>query len=84
MLGEVEPLEAELGHIEKVHQDTLREVSDFPLNRWEEKRVCEELNTRRPAAVVLFGINEHLIHHRAQVSAYLHILTGKKVSPYHV
>ncbi len=84
MLGEIEPLEAELRHIEEAHQDTLREVSVFPLDRLEEKRVHDKLNIRRPAAVVLFGINEHLIHHRAQVSAYLHIFAGQKASPYHV
>jgi uncharacterized damage-inducible protein DinB len=84
VLGEVESLESELGHIEKVHQETLREVSDFPVERWNEERFHEALNIRRPVGVVLFGINEHHIHHRAQVSTYIHILTGQKASPYRV
>jgi len=31
---------------------------------------------------MLFGIIEHEIHHRAQVGAYLHILTGTRASAY--
>jgi len=37
---------------------------------------------RRRAVVMLYGINEHEIHHRAQVGAYLHILTGRRASLY--
>jgi uncharacterized damage-inducible protein DinB len=84
VLGEVEPLEKELAHIETVHQATLREVSSFPLERWSEERVNEPLQIRRSVATTLFGITEHLIHHRAQVGSYIHILTGRKASPYRV
>ena len=84
VLGEVEPLEKELAHIEAVHQDTLREVLGFPSERWNEERVNEPLEIRRSIAVALFGITEHQIHHRAQVSTYIHILTGQKASPYRV
>ncbi len=84
VLGGVESLEKELGHIENVHQETVRQVSKLPLDRWEEERVNESLQIRRRVAVVLFGITEHHIHHRAQVSAFLHVLTGQKASPYHV
>ena len=41
-----------------------------------------EFNIRRKVFVMLFGINEHQIHHRAQVGAYLHFLTGQRASPY--
>lgn len=84
VLGEVEPLEKELEHIEATHQETLREVSSFPLESWSDQRVNEALGISRPVAACLFGITEHHIHHRAQVSAYLHILTGQKASPYRV
>jgi uncharacterized damage-inducible protein DinB len=84
VLGEVEPLEKELSHIEATHKDTLRELADFPLERWNEERVNEPLQIRRSVAVTLFGITEHHIHHRGQVSAYIHILTGLKASPYRV
>jgi len=82
ILGEVQSLEAEVARIEKIHQDTLREVGAFPLERWEEERANEEFNIRRRVYVFLFGINEHQIHHRAQIGVYLHILTGGRVSPY--
>ena len=82
MLGDVDSLRDELGELERVHQETLRAVADFPLGRWQEERVSDEFNIRRKVAVVLFGINEHQIHHRAQVGAYLHILTGQRASPY--
>ncbi len=81
-LGNVASLPEELGEMEKVHQDTLRLVAEFPLERWQEERVREEYHIRRKVVVMLFGINEHQIHHRAQIGAYLHILTGQRASPY--
>ena len=75
-------LERELAQIEKTHHDTLREVAAFPLERWEEERANPQFNIRRRVYVFLFGITEHQIHHRAQISAYLHILTGGRASPY--
>ena len=82
ILGEVKSLTDELVQIEKVHQETLRDVQAFPLERWKEERVNDQFNIRRKVFVMLFGINEHQIHHRAQVGAYLHILTGQRASPY--
>jgi uncharacterized damage-inducible protein DinB len=82
ILGEVASLGDELREIERVHQETLDAVRDFPAERWEEERANDEFNIRRKVHVMLFGINEHQIHHRAQVGAYLHILTGQRASPY--
>lgn len=82
ILGEVNSLEAEMAQIEKTYQDTLREVAAFPLERWEEERRNEKFNIRRRISVFLFAINEHQIHHRAQVGTYVHILTGGRASPY--
>jgi uncharacterized damage-inducible protein DinB len=82
ILGEVKSLEAELAQIEEIHQDTLSEVAAFPLERWEEERANEQFNIRRHVTVMLFGIIEHQIHHRAQIGVHVHILTGGRASPY--
>lgn len=84
LLGEVKSLAEELAQMEKVHQETLQAVGAFPLDRWEEERTNERFNIRRRVAVMLFGIIEHQIHHRAQVGVYLHLLTGQRASPYPV
>jgi len=82
ILGEVKSLEPEIAQIEKTYQDTLREAAALPLERWQKERVNDQFNIRRRVSVFLFGINEHEIHHRAQVGTYLHILTGGRASPY--
>ena len=82
ILGEVTSLTDELPRMERVHQETLDAVRNFPLERWEEERVNGAFNVRRKVYAMLFGISEHQIHHRAQVGAYLHILTGQRASPY--
>ena len=82
VLGEVKSLDDELKEIRRVHQDTLRAVQAFPLERWEEMRENTQFRTRRPAGIMLFRIIEHQIHHRAQVGTYVRILTGGRASPY--
>jgi uncharacterized damage-inducible protein DinB len=82
ILGDVKSLEQELARMEQVHRETLRTVGEFPLVRWEEERINNEFNIRRKVFVMLFGINEHQIHHRAQIGVYLHMLTGQRASPY--
>jgi uncharacterized damage-inducible protein DinB len=82
ILGEVESIDQELAKMEEVHRETLRAVAEFPLERWEEERVNNEFSIRRKVFVMLLGITEHQIHHRAQIGAYLHILTGQRASPY--
>ena len=84
ILGEVKSLDDELQEIRRVHQDTLRAVQAFPLERWEEIRENTQFHTRRPVGVMLFRIIEHQIHHRAQVGTYLRILTGGRASPYEI
>jgi len=81
-LGPIESLTNELDRVEGAHQETLLRVRDFPLERWEEERNHEPFNIHRRVSVMLFGLNEHQIHHRAQVGTYLHILTGERASPY--
>jgi uncharacterized damage-inducible protein DinB len=74
VLGNLESLENELQNLERVHQETLRLVAEFPLERWEEERVHAGLGFRRKADIILMGINEHEIHHRAQLMTCLRIL----------
>jgi uncharacterized damage-inducible protein DinB len=82
VLGEVKSLPEEIAQVERSHQATLREVAEFPLQRWEEERAYAKFNIRRRVCVILFGITEHQIHHRAQVGTYLRVLTGQRASPY--
>jgi uncharacterized damage-inducible protein DinB len=81
-LGPVDSLAKEISRLESVHQETLVRVRDFPPERWEEERNHQPFDIHRRVSVILFGLNEHQIHHRAQVGAYLHILTGGRASPY--
>jgi uncharacterized damage-inducible protein DinB len=74
VLGVPATLEEELRNLERVHSETLAAVRSFPLEGWEEERVHEGLTFRRKVAVILLGINEHEIHHRAQLMTYLRIL----------
>lgn len=74
VLGTPGALEEELGNLERVHRETLAAVRAFPLERWEEERVHESLGFRRKIGVILMGINEHEIHHRAQLMTYLRML----------
>ena len=82
ILGEVGSLAEELASLERVHEDTMAAAEAFPLERWQEERRNESFNIRRTVAVMLFGINEHHTHHRAQAGVYLHLLTGQRASHY--
>jgi len=82
ILGEGGSLSEELASLERVHQETMSAAEAFPLERWQEERKNERFNIRRTVAVMLFGINEHHAHHRAQVGVYLHMLTGQRASHY--
>ena len=57
-----------------MHRETLAAVAAWPLERWEEERTREALGFRRKVGVMLLGINEHEIHHRAQLMTYLRML----------
>lgn len=82
VLGEVESLEDELREMRRVHEETTRAAEAFPLDRWDTVRENAQYHTRRTVAVQLFRIIEHQIHHRAQVSTYVRLLTGNRASPY--
>ena len=82
ILGEVTSLEDELKRLHEVNQATLAAASEFPLDRWDDVRREDRFNVRTKVAVMLFGINEHQAHHRAQAGVYLHLITGTRVSHY--
>lgn len=82
ILGQVASLPEELARLEQVHHETLSQAAAFPLERWQEERQSVRFNIRRRVAVILFGINEHHVHHRAQAGVYLHVLTGQRASHY--
>lgn len=73
-LGEARTLEEMKQDLERVHQETLAAVEAFPASRFEEERAREHLRYRRAVAAILMGINEHEIHHRAQLMSYLRML----------
>jgi hypothetical protein len=74
VLGTPEALGTELASLERVHRETLDAVAALPAERWMEERASEKLNFRRKVWAILLGINEHEIHHRAQLMTYLRIL----------
>jgi len=74
VLGTVGTLTEELENLERTHNETLAAVADFPLPRFEEERRHPGLGFRRKVYVILFGLNEHEIHHTAQLMTYLRML----------
>ena len=81
VLGAPRSLPEEVADLERVHQDTLRLVADFPLDRFEEERAHEALGIRRKVYAVLFGIIQHEVHHRAQLMTYLRLLGAPVPEP---
>jgi DinB superfamily len=82
VLGTPGSIEDELHHIERVHADTLARVSALRPEQFEEKRVHEQLGFRRKVSAILYGINEHEVHHRAQLMTYLRILGTPAPEPF--
>jgi uncharacterized damage-inducible protein DinB len=74
VMGAPASLDDELEDIERVHAETVRAVENLPKSVFDEERAHAELGFRRKVAVMLFGINEHEIHHRAQLMTYLRML----------
>lgn len=82
ILGDVSSLDDELKQLDRVNRETLEAVEAFPIERWEEPRDSDAFNVHTKVAVMLFGINEHQAHHRAQAGLYIHLLTGHRASHY--
>ena len=73
-LGASRTLEENLANIARVHGETMAAVVASPAELFEEERVRPEFGFRRKVWVILLGINEHEVHHRAQLSTYLRLL----------
>jgi uncharacterized damage-inducible protein DinB len=82
VVGNPRTLAEELESLEKVHTETLAEAAQFPLERWDEERVNEQFGIRRKVAVIMLGINEHEVHHRAQLMTYLRMLGTPAPEPF--
>ncbi len=82
VVGKPRTLAEELDSLEKVHSETLAQVAHFPMERWDEERVSEGLGIRRKVVVLVFGINEHEAHHRAQLMTYLRMLGTPAPEPF--
>jgi len=74
VMGDLESFEAELKNNERVHAETIAAVAAVPESTFDEERANAGLGFRRKVAVILFGINEHEVHHRAQLMTYLRML----------
>jgi len=82
VLGVPGTLEHELANIERVHRETLAEVTAQPEELFEVERVNEGLGFRRKVSVILFGLNDHEVHHRAQLMTYLRMLGTPVPEPF--
>ncbi|MGH9728216.1 MAG: DinB family protein [Candidatus Acidiferrales bacterium] len=80
--GAARSIEEELRQIARVHQDTLVAVSKLHPEEWDAERVNDAIGFRRKASVILFGINEHEVHHRAQLMTYLRMLGAPAPEPF--
>lgn len=82
VLGTPGALENELSEIARVHRETLEAVAARPAAIFEEERAHPGLGFRRKVGVILFGINEHEIHHRAQIMMCLRMLGNPAPQPF--
>jgi hypothetical protein len=82
LIGMPSSLEEELEHIGRVHRETLAAVAAIPAEIFEKERIHAGLGFRRTVAVMLFGINEHEVHHRAQLMTYLRMLGTPAPEPF--
>jgi len=74
VLGKPQELARELEHLERVHNETVAALKAFPADQLEAERVHAALGYRRKVYSILMGINDHEVHHRAQLMTYLRIL----------
>jgi uncharacterized damage-inducible protein DinB len=82
VMGMPGSLEQELKHIDRVHRETLSAVAAHPAELFDQERANTELGFRRKVAVILFGMNEHEVHHRAQLMTYLRMLGTVPPEPF--
>ena len=74
IVGTPEELGRELENLERVHGETVAAIRAYPAERLDEERGHTGLGYRRKVYAILFSLNEHEVHHRAQLMTYLRIL----------
>ncbi len=82
VIGTPATLDHELAQMERVQADTLAGVEKFPIERWDEERVNDGIGFRRKISVILMGINDQEVHHRAQLMTYLRMLGTPAPEPF--
>ena len=80
--GESRTLPELFDDLDRVHEETIAAVREMRPEKLEEERTKPELNFRRKVYAILFGINEHEIHHRAQIMTYLRMLGSPAPEPF--
>ncbi|MGB0036601.1 MAG: DinB family protein [Candidatus Acidiferrales bacterium] len=82
IIGTPGTLAEELKNLERVHRETLALIAAQPPEIFEEERAHPGLGYRRKVAVILYGMNDHEIHHRAQLMTCLRILGSPVAEPF--
>jgi hypothetical protein len=82
VLGTPGTIAEEIAEIERVHNQTIAMAGALPPELFEEERENRTLGFRRKVAVILYGINEHEIHHQAQLMTYLRIIGRPVAEPF--
>lgn len=71
VLGAPASLAEELSDIERVHREAPALAAAQPAELFEVERVNQGLGFRRNVSAILFGLNDHEVHHRAQLMTCL-------------
>ena len=74
VLGTIGSLEEEVAAGDREYHATQAEVAAFPAEQLDAERTYPPLGYRRKVYAILLGINEHQVHHRAQLMTYLRML----------
>jgi uncharacterized damage-inducible protein DinB len=82
VIGKPATLAHELEQMERAHAETLAEAAKVPVGKWGEERVNEKIGFRKKVSVILFGIAEHEVHHRAQLMTYLRMIGTPAPEPF--
>ena len=74
VLGKPRTIAEEIASLESAHSDTIALASKFPVEKWDDERVHDGLGFHRKIAMIMFGMNDHEVHHRAQLMTYLRMI----------
>ena len=74
IVGEVRDIDREIETLEKIHRETMDLVAKAPEEIFDREFHNDKFNYRKKGYVILLGIIQHEVHHRAQLMTYLRIL----------